>query len=75
MFSEEYQADVYEKQIEMLSAIDYIKGMSPWIFYDFRCPRRLHTLQNYYNIKGLLSADKTYKKQAFYVMQRFYGGM
>ncbi|MCL2637972.1 MAG: glycoside hydrolase family 2 [Oscillospiraceae bacterium] len=72
MFSEEFQLDVYKKQIETLSAIEYIKGISPWIFYDFRCPRRLHYMQDYYNIKGLLSADKKYKKKAFYAMQKFY---
>jgi len=73
MLSEKFQLDVYEKQIETLSGIEYIKGMSPWIFYDFRCPRRLHFMQGYYNIKGLLSADKTYRKLAFYAMQGFYG--
>jgi len=72
MFSEEFQLELYEKQIETLSAIDYIKGTSPWIFFDFRCPRRLHHMQNYYNIKGLLSADKSYKKRAFFAMQKFY---
>jgi beta-glucuronidase len=75
MFSEEFQLDVYEKQIETLSKIEYIKGISPWIFYDFRCPRRLHYMQDYYNIKGLLSADKKHRKLAFYAMQKFYGGI
>jgi beta-glucuronidase len=72
MFTEEFQLDVYEKQIETLSKIEYIKGVSPWIFYDFRCPRRLHYMQDYYNIKGLLSADKKHKKLAFFAMQKFY---
>jgi len=74
MFSEEFQLEVYNKQIEVLSTIKYIKGMSPWIFFDFRCPRRLHHMQNYYNIKGLLSADKKYRKKAFYAMQNYYKG-
>lgn len=69
---EECQADVYRKQVDVLSKIPYIKGMTPWILYDFRCPRRTHFLQKYYNRKGLLSADKTYRKQAFYVLQEFY---
>lgn len=46
--------------------------MTPWILYDFRCPRRLSALQNHYNQKGLCSADKKYKKMAFYVLQKFY---
>ncbi|MCL2030981.1 MAG: glycoside hydrolase family 2 [Oscillospiraceae bacterium] len=73
MYSEEFQLAVYEKQLETLSAIDYVKGISPWIFFDFRCPRRLHFMQNHYNLKGLLSADKQHRKLAFYAMQRFYG--
>lgn len=72
--TEECQADVYRKQIDVLSQISYVKGMTPWILYDFRCPRRTHFIQKYYNRKGLLSADKTYRKQAFAVLQAFYLG-
>lgn len=70
--TEECQAYVYERQIATLREIDYIKGMTPWILYDFRCPRRTSYIQKYYNRKGLCSADKKYKKMAFYVLQRFY---
>lgn len=70
--TEECQVDVYEKQTETLRHISYIKGMTPWILYDFRCPRRTSILQKYYNRKGLLSEDKTYKKPAFYTLQKFY---
>jgi len=70
--TEECQAYVYERQIAALREIDYIKGMAPWILYDFRCPRRTSYLQNYYNRKGLCSADKKYKKMAFYILQKFY---
>lgn len=70
--TEECQAYVYERQIETLRSISYIKGMTPWILYDFRCPRRTHYIQKYYNRKGLCSADKTYRKPAFEVLQKFY---
>ena len=70
--TEEYQAYVYERQIETLRSISYIKGMTPWILYDFRCPRRTAAIQGYYNRKGLLSEDKKYKKPAFEVLKRFY---
>ncbi|MCQ2539277.1 MAG: glycoside hydrolase family 2 [Acetatifactor sp.] len=70
--TEECQADVYEKQIATLRDIPYIKGMTPWILYDFRCPRRTSFIQNYYNRKGLLNEDKTYRKPAFYVLQKYY---
>ncbi|MCR5683938.1 MAG: glycoside hydrolase family 2 [Lachnospiraceae bacterium] len=70
--TEEYQAKVYEKQLSVLMNIDYIKGISPWILYDFRCPRRTSVIQKYYNRKGLLDETKTYRKPAFYVLQKFY---
>lgn len=70
--SEECQVNVYEKQINVLKNISYIKGMTPWILYDFRCPRRTSFIQNYYNRKGLLDETKTYKKPAFYILQKFY---
>ena len=72
--TEEYQALVYEKQIETLLKIDYIRGISPWILYDFRCPRRTSSIQKYYNRKGLLDETRTYRKPAFYVLQRYYQG-
>jgi len=70
--TEECQADVYEKQIATIRSIPYIKGMTPWILYDFQCPRRTSFIQDYYNRKGLLNEDKTYRKPAFYLMQQFY---
>lgn len=70
--TEECQAYVYERQMETLGKISYIKGMTPWILYDFRCPRRTSYIQNYYNRKGLCSADKKYRKPAFDVLKRFY---
>lgn len=70
--NEEYQEWVYQKQTETLAQITYVQGMTPWIMYDFRCPRRSAAIQKYYNRKGLLSPDKNYRKKAFYVLQKFY---
>lgn len=70
--TEDCQAFVYKKQIENIRKIPYIKGMTPWILHDFRCPRRTSSIQNYYNTKGLLSADKKHRKLAFYVLRDFY---
>ena len=71
--TEECQEAIYEKQVEILGSMEYIRGMTPWILYDFRCPRRTSAIQKYYNRKGLLNEDKTYRKPAFYVLQKFYG--
>lgn len=71
-FTEEYQAHLYEKNIEMLSRIPQLAGTSPWILKDFRSPRRqLNGIQDDFNRKGLIS-EKGEKKQAFYVMQKWY---
>ena len=70
--TEECQAFIYEQQVAALGKIGYVKGMAPWILYDFRCPRRTSVLQKYYNRKGLCCPDKTEKKLAFSVLQAFY---
>ena len=71
-FTEEYQANVYEHQIKMLRQIPALAGMTPWVLMDFRSPRRpLAGVQDFYNRKGLIS-DKGQRKQAFYVLQKFY---
>ena len=73
--SEECQEEIYRKQCETIRKTPFIKGMTPWILYDFRCPRRTSVLQQYYNRKGLLDPEKKHRKKAFYVLQEFYRGM
>jgi beta-glucuronidase len=73
--TEECQEAVYKKQVAVLGSIPYVRGMTPWILYDFRCPRRTSHLQRYYNRKGLLDEGKEYRKPAFYVLQAFYQGL
>ena len=71
-FTEEYQANLYQHQLGMLSRVPALAGMSPWILMDFRSPRRpLPGIQDYFNRKGLIS-DRGQRKQAFYLLQRFY---
>jgi beta-glucuronidase len=71
-FSEEYQANLFQHQIGMVQRIPELAGMTPWVLMDFRSPRRfLPGIQDYYNRKGLIS-DRGQKKQAFYVLQKFY---
>ena len=70
--TEECQEAIYRKQIEVILQIPYIKGITPWILFDFRCPRRTAAIQGYYNRKGLVSSDRTYYKPAFSVLQSFY---
>lgn len=72
--TEDCQAFVYEKQIENIRKISYIKGMTPWILRDFRCPRRTAVTQKYYNTKGLVSASGK-RKMAFGVLRDFYNSI
>ncbi len=72
LFSLAYQAEVYEKQIEVLRRLDYIRGISPWILYDFRVERRQGVFQRGFNRKGLIAADKQTKKPAFQILADFY---
>lgn len=73
--TEECMEYIYEKQVDIIGSISYIKGVTPWILHDFRCPRRTTPIQDYYNRKGLLDETKTYRKPAFYVMQKFYSNI
>ena len=74
-FTEEYQAKLYEKNIEMLSRIPELAGSCPWILKDFRSPRRqLNGIQDEFNRKGLISENGE-RKQAFYIMQKWYCSM
>ncbi len=72
LFSEEYMEEVYKKQVAILRELHYVKGLSPWILYDFRAERRYNRYQQGYNRKGLIASDKKTRKLAFYVLQKFY---
>lgn len=71
-FTEEYQAYLYEKNVQMLDRIPELAGTTPWVLKDFRSPKRmLDGVQNDYNRKGLVN-EKGEKKQAFFVLQKWY---
>ena len=71
-WTEEYQASIYQHQLNMLNRIPHLCGLSPWILMDFRSPRRLlPEIQDNFNRKGLVS-DQGQKKQAFYILQKAY---
>ena len=71
-FTEEHQADIYERTLRMLSKIPQFRGVSPWILYDFRSPKRtLPGIQDGWNRKGVYGQNGT-KKKAFFVLRDFY---
>ncbi|MGC9364539.1 MAG: glycoside hydrolase family 2 protein [Fidelibacterota bacterium] len=72
VWTEEYQASVYNHHVKMFARIPFLRGTSPWILMDFQSPRRLLPhIQDYWNRKGLISPDGK-KKQAFEIMRRLY---
>jgi beta-glucuronidase len=71
-WTEEYQANLYVHQLNMVKEIPGLAGLSPWVLMDFRSPRRpLPGIQDYFNRKGLIS-NMGEHKQAFDVLQKFY---
>ena len=72
MFTEEYQAEVYRRQLAMLAGHEGIDGVSPWVLQDFRSPLRPYPgVQDGYNRKGVI--DETgRRKRAFEVLREAY---
>ena len=72
LWSEEYQARVYEAQLDMLQHSPLVQGMSPWVLKDFRAALRpLNGIQEFYNRKGLVD-ERGNRKLAFDVLRQFY---
>jgi beta-glucuronidase len=71
-WTEEYQANIYSHQFQMLNRIPQLRGMSPWVLMDFRSPNRpLTGIQDGFNRKGLIS-EQGQKKAAFFLLQKAY---
>ncbi|MGC1472656.1 MAG: glycoside hydrolase family 2 TIM barrel-domain containing protein [Psychroserpens sp.] len=71
-WTENYQEYLYVETLKMISKIDNVQGMSPWILIDFKSPARtLPNIQDGWNRKGLISDDGV-KKKAFFVLKDFY---
>lgn len=71
-WNEDYQAKLYENNLKMFENIPNLVGISPWVLFDFRSPRRLNSdYQRGWNRKGLLS-DKGLRKKSWYIMLDYY---
>lgn len=71
-FTEEYATECYKAQIEMMEAMPWLNGVSPWLLKDFRSPRRqLNIIQGVYNRKGVLS-ESGEKKDCWQVLHDWY---
>lgn len=70
-FTEEFQAEFHERQIEQLDKLPMVRGICPWLLFDFRSPIRINRFQKGYNRKGLMDNNGK-KKAAFKVYQKYY---
>jgi beta-glucuronidase len=71
-WSEDYQVTLYNDNLRMFENIPNLRGVSPWVLFDFRSPYRFHpTNQNGWNRKGLVS-DRGHRKKAWQVMKEYY---
>ncbi len=71
-WSEDYQAKLYRDNLATFSKIPNLAGISPWVLFDFRSPRRfLPGLQDGWNRKGLIS-DKGEYKMSWYIIRDYY---
>lgn len=71
LFTEEMQERIFKSQVATISPVPYIRGMTPWILYDFRSPRRLNKYQEGFNRKGLVAEDRKTRKLAVLVLADF----
>lgn len=72
VYTEECQAAVYREQFSLLFQYPFIRGVTPWILYDYASMRRMNCMQRGYNLKGLITADRKHKKMAWDVVVEAY---
>lgn len=63
---EEYQNLFHEEYLKMIDARPFIWGTAVWAGFDFASDRRNEGSQPGINDKGLITFDRTVKKDAFY---------
>ena len=65
-YTEEYQAYYHEELIKQLFTRPYLWATHVWNMFDFGADARAEGGENGQNHKGLVTFDRTYKKDAFY---------
>ena len=65
-YTEEYQAYYHEELIKQLFTRKYLWATHVWNMFDFGADARGEGGENGQNHKGLVTFDRTYKKDAFY---------
>lgn len=65
-YTEEYQAYYHEELIKQLFTRSYLWATHVWNMFDFGADARSEGGENGQNHKGLVTFDRSYKKDAFY---------
>lgn len=65
-YTEEYQAYYHEELIKQISKRKYLWATHVWNMFDFAADARAEGGENGMNHKGLVSFDRSYKKDSFY---------
>lgn len=65
-YSEEYQAYYHEELIKQLFTRKYLWATHVWNMFDFAADSRAEGGEDGMNHKGLMTFDRTYKKDSFY---------
>ena len=65
-YTEEYQAYYHEELIRQLFSRKYLWATHVWNMFDFGADARAEGGENGQNHKGLVTFDRSYKKDAFY---------
>lgn len=74
-YTEEFQAHYYEKTIGMIKRMPDLSGTCPWNLYEHRSPLRVMSgMEDGFSRAALVSFTGQ-KKQAFYVMKKYYDEM
>ncbi len=71
-WSELHHEKLHKDHILFFDNIPNLRGVAPWLLYDFRSPTRMHQYyQNGWNRKGLIS-DQGFHKRAWYIMHEYF---
>lgn len=70
-YTEEYQALYHEKLIEQMFSRKYIWATYVWNMFDFGADARREGGENGQNHKGLVTIDRKYKKDSFYIYKAY----
>jgi len=63
---------LHKDYLLLFDNISNLRGVVPWLLYDYRSPIRMHQhYQNGWNRKGLIS-DQGFYKKAWYVMHDYF---